>query len=240
MAKAGGAANKGAAQTGQPEAQIENALGRTEAWFEKNWKIVIVIVAAVLVAVAAVYSYEGLYKVPQGRKAAEAMFVAEQLFAAEDYAKALNGDGANLGFVDVVDKFSGTREAHLAAHYAGICYMRQGELDKALEYLAKYKRVRGVPGEVINAQNLGLRGDIYVQKGDIKAAIGNFRKAVDASDNELTAPMYLKKLGLALEEDKDFSGAVAAYRRIADDYPATAEGREIAKYISAAEQKLAQ
>ncbi len=254
MAKGGRAANEAAAKTTRaakraavkggneimhdPEVQIEQALGKTEAWFEKHWKIVIIIVAAVLVAVAAVYAYEGLYKVPQGRKAAQAMFVAEQLFAAENYEQALNGDGTNLGFVDVVDKFRGTREARLAAHYAGISFMKQGDLDSALEYLAKYKPVRGVVGEIINAQNQGLRGDIYVQKDDVPAAIEAFRKAVDASDNELTAPMYLKKLGLALEENMDYAGALEAYRRIETQYPSTPEGRDIAKYISAVEQKL--
>ena len=221
-----------------PEATIENALGKTEAWFEKNWKTIAIAVSAVLVVAAGVYAYEGLYKVPRGKKAADAMWVAEQLFIAGEYATALNGDGTNLGFVDVVASYGGTREARLAAHYAGICMLKQGELDGALEYLGKYRAVRGVTGAIVNAENEGLKGDVYVQKGDYATAAGHFRKAADVDDNILTTPMYLKKLGLALEAAGDYAGAVAAYKQVSDKYPASLEARDIDKFSAAAEQKL--
>lgn len=221
-----------------PEVKIENALGKTEAWFEKNWKTIAVAVAVVLVVASGIYAYEGLYKVPKGRKAAAAMFVAQQLFAAEDYATALSGDGNNLGFAEVADIYGGTREARLAAHYAGICHLKGGDLDAALEYLGRYKSMRGVPNAIINAQNEGLKGDIYVQKGDYASATLHLRKAVDAADNILTTPLYLKKLGLALEATGDYAGAVAAYRRISESYPMSLEARDIEKFASAAEQKL--
>ena len=221
-----------------PEVKIENALGKTEAWFEKNWKVLTVIVAAVLVVAAGIYAYEGLYKVPQGKKAADAMFVAQQLFAQEDYATALNGDGNNLGFAEVADSYKGTPQARLAAHYAGVCMLKEGDLDGALDYLSRYKPTRGVPNSLINAQNEGLKGDIYVQKGDYAAAVTHLRKAVDAADNILTTPLYLKKLGLALEAAGDYAGAAAAYRRVIENYPASLEAREMEKFASAAEQKL--
>ena len=221
-----------------PEVKIENALGKTEEWFEKNWKTLAVVLAAVLVVAAGIYAYEGLYKVPRGKKAADAMFVAEQLFMAEDYATALNGDGSNLGFIDIVASYGGTSQGRLAAHYAGICYLKTGELDNALEYLGKYRAVRGVPGAIVNAENEGLKGDVYVQKGDYAAAAGHFRKAVTAADDILTSPMYLKKLGLALEASGDYAGAVAAYKRVSDEYPTSLEARDIEKFTSAAEQKL--
>ena len=229
---------KAAVTEKDPEVKIENALGKTEAWFEKNWKPLAIIVAAVLVVAAGIYAYEGLYKVPQGKKAADAMFVAQQLFAAEDYTAALNGDGVNAGFLEVIDTYGGTREAHLAAHYAGICYLKEGDLDAALDYLSKYRRTRGTQGGIINAQNEGLKGDIYVQKGDYTTAVDHFRKAVEAADNTLTTPLYLKKLGIALEATGDYAAAVAAYRRISDEYPGSFEARDIEKFASAAEQKL--
>jgi tetratricopeptide (TPR) repeat protein len=221
-----------------PEATIENAIGRTEMWFEKNWKSITFCIAAVLVVAAALYAYEGLYRGPRGKKAADAMFVAEQLFIAEDYTTALNGNDGKLGFVDIVATYGGTKQGRLAAHYAGICYLKNGELDNALQYLGKYRAVRGVPGSIINAQNEGLKGDVYVQKGDNAAAVTHFRKAVDAADNILTTPMYLKKLGLALEATGDYAAAVTAYKRVSDDYPASLEARDIEKFASAAEQKL--
>ncbi|MDR2890448.1 MAG: tetratricopeptide repeat protein [Alistipes sp.] len=229
---------KAVATEQDPEVKIENALGKTEAWFEKNWKPLTFVVVAALVVVAGFYAYEGLYKAPQGRKAADAMFVAQQLFAAEDYTAALEGDGVNPGFAEIADNYGGTHEGRLAAHYAGICYLRGGDLDSALEYLAKYKAVKGVPGGIINAQNEGLRGDIYVQKGEYATAIDHFRRAVEASDNSLSTPTYLKKLGLALEATGDYAAASVAYRRVKDEFPMSLEGRDIEKFASAAEQKI--
>lgn len=221
-----------------PEVKIENALGKTEQWFEQNWKTLAVVVAAILVVAAGIYAYEGLYKVSRGNKAADAMFMAEQLFIAGDYATALNGDGTNMGFIDVIASYRGTSEAGLAAHYAGICYLKQGALDSALEYLGKYRAVRGTPGEIVNAENEGLKGDIYVQKGDYAVAVDHFKKAVAAADNILTTPMYLKKLGLALEAAGDYAGAIATYKRVVEEYPTSFEAGDINKLISAAEQKL--
>ncbi len=239
MAKqAGTVAKKAAAVEKDPEVKIENALGKTELFFEKNWKIMTTIGVAVLVIVGGYYAYLGLYQAPRGKKAADAMFVAQQLFADQDFEAALNGDGNNLGFLDVIGSYGGTPQARIAAHYAGICYLQEGDLDNAMEYLLKYKATKGAPNVIVNAQNEGLKGDIYVQKGDYAAAVKAFEKAVAAADNVLTTPMYLKKLGLAYEASDNYAAAVKAYRRVADDYPASLEARDIEKYASAAEQKL--
>lgn len=238
MANRASAASKKAAQEKDPEVKIESALGKTELWFEKNWKILTTILVVILVAVGGVYAFHGLYKVPRGKKAADAMFVAQQLFAQEDYATALNGDGNNLGFAEVADSYSGTPQARLAAHYAGICCMKEGDFDAALDYLSKYKATKGIPNGIVNAQNEGLKGDAYVQKGDVQSAIEHYRKAVKASDNVLTAPIYLKKLGLAYEAAGNYAEAVKSYRRVADDYPTSLEARDIEKFAAAAEQKL--
>ena len=236
--QAGTTAKKAAAAEKDPEVKIENALGKTELWFEKNWKMLSTVGVAILVLAGAIYGYQVFYKAPKGKKAGDAMFVAQQLFAQEEWATALNGDGNNLGFADIVDSYGGTRQATLAAHYAGICCMREGDLDTALEYLSKYKATKGAPNSLVNAENEGLRGDIYVQKGDFAAAAKHFEKAVNAADNMLTAPMYLKKLGLAYEAVNDYAAAVKAYRRVSDEYPASLEARDIEKFASAAEQKM--
>jgi tetratricopeptide (TPR) repeat protein len=240
MAKRKSTAPKAAAvEAGKdPEMQIENALGQTEIWLERNWKPIAIGIVAVLIVVGGIYGYQEFVKAPQAEKAAEAMFVAEQQYIAGEYATALNGDGTNLGFVDVVASYGSTVHGRLAAHYAGICFLKEGDFDSALEYLAKYKPVRGVPGAIINAENEGLKGDIYVQKGDYAAAADHFTKAVDAADNILTTPLYLKKLGLALEASGDIAGAVAAYKRVSDEYPASLEARETEKFAAEAEQKL--
>ena len=52
-------------------------------------------------------------------------------------------------------------------------------------------------GALINAQNLGLQGDIAVEQQNYAKAVKFYEQAVKAADNNLTAPMYLRKAGLA-------------------------------------------
>jgi tetratricopeptide (TPR) repeat protein len=222
----------------EAEVKIENALGKTELWFEKNWKALSIIGVTILVLAAGVYAYEVFYRAPRGAKAGDAMFVAQQLFDAGDYATALNGDGNNPGFLEVMDNYGETRQGRLAAHYAGICAMKEGDWDSALEYLSKYRKSNGPPNAIVNAENEGLKGDIYVQKGENAIAAMHFEKAAGMADNMTTTPMYLKKLGLAYEAIGDFAKAVTVYRRISTDYPTSLEARESEKMAAAAEQYI--
>ncbi len=229
---------KGAQIEKDPEVKIENALGKTEAWIEKNWKPLAAWLVGVLVVAAAIYGYQVFVKAPRAQKAADAMYVAEQNFVAGEWETALNGDGTAPGLIDIVDNYGGTPQGRLAAHYAGISYLKQGDQDNALAYLAKYKPTKGAPNTIVNAQNQGLQGDIYVQKGDYVSAVARFQAAVDASDNVLTTPTYLKKLGLALEATGDYAGAVKAYRRVTEEYPTSLEARDIERFAASAEQHL--
>ena len=70
-------------------------------------------------------------------------------------------------------------------------------MKNAAAYLAKYTPVKGIPGSVVNAQNYGLQGDIAVDEGNYKEAVKFFEKAVEAADNNATAPIFLMKAGRA-------------------------------------------
>ena len=144
---------------------------------------------------------------------------------------ALDGDGNNAGFVEVVENYGTTPQGSLAAHYAGISYLKLGDNENALKYLAKYRKASGAPAEIVNAQNAGLQGDIYANGGDLKKAAALYKKAVKASDNSLTAPVYLKKLGMVEEQLGNTEAALEAYQRIADEYYTSLEARDIDTYI---------
>ena len=100
-----------------------------------------------------------------------------------------------------------------------------------MEYLRKYDAASGAPAEIVNAQNLGLQGDILSDGGDLEKAAALYRKAVKASENSLTAPYYLKKLGQVEEALGNKAAALAAYQRIADEYFNSLEARDIDLYI---------
>ena len=110
-------------------------------------------------------------------------------------------------------------------------YLKAGDLENAAEFLARYSPVKGIPGALINAQNYGLQGDIAVEQKDYAKAVKFYDKAVAAADNNLTAPMYLRKAGLAEQAQGNGAKAAAYYERILTSYPASMDARDAEKLL---------
>jgi tetratricopeptide (TPR) repeat protein len=91
--------------------------------------------------------------------------------------------------------------------------------------------------ELVGAVAKGALGDAYLELGEIDNAISSYTDAVNHNDNEFTVPVYLKKLAIAHEQVKENGKAIAAYKRIVADYPASKEAKDAAKYIAMLEAK---
>ena len=213
------------------EEVVTETVSKTEKFFEQNSKLVTVVLAAIIVVIGGYFANKYLIAQPRAEKASAEMFAAIQNFNAEEWQVALEGDGNYAGFLEVIDNYGSTPQGSLAAHYAGVCYLKLGDKENALTYLAKYKASKGAPAEIVNAQNIGLQGDIVADGGDLKKAAALYRKAVEASTNSLTAPYYLKKLGQVEEALGNNAAALAAYQRIADEYNTALEARDIDAFI---------
>ena len=181
----------------------------------------------------AIYGYRALIVQPRAEKASELLAEAQARFNEEtpDFELALNGDANGVGFLDVVDQYGSTAAGNLAKHYAGICYLRTGDLENAAAYLKKFKAVKGLAGAVINAQNYGLQGDVAVEQGDYKGAVALFKKAVAAAENNLTAPLYLRKAAMAEQAAGNAEAARKLYKQIMEQYPASMEARDADKLM---------
>ncbi len=232
------ATSKPKGQPVKPDAEeaIESAINKTEEFLFTNGKTLLTFLAAIVLIVGGYFGYKHLYAQPRDAKAADMMFVAEQQFAADSYELALNGDGDNAGFLQVIERYKGSAPGNLACHYAGICYIKLGDLEQAEAYLARYKPRGKTTALIINAQNLGLRGDLKVQKGDLKGALELYTKAIAAAHNSLTSPAYLKKAGLVCEKLGNKAKALELYNRIVDEFGASLEARDIDKSIGRVEQ----
>ena len=217
----------------QQDAAVVEAVSKTEQFFQENGKkVIIAVVAVVLVAVAG-YLYKSVVVDGNAEKASELIIDAQDRFGVEnpDFALALNGDENGAGFLDVVEQYGSTPAGNLAKHYAGICYLRIGDLENAEKYLAMYDAVDELPGEVVNAQNWGLRGDIAVENGDYQTAVAHYKKAVAASKNIYTAPLYLYKQVLAYVALGDKAGAQQCLDALQADYNTSSEAREAEKVL---------
>lgn len=222
-----------AKQQAAEQETLGEAMNRTELFFENNGRKLTYVFLALLAVAALVFGYRALIMQPRAEKAAEMIAEAQTRFEAEnpDYELALSGDANGAGFLDVVDQYGSTPSGNLAKHYAGICYLRQGDLENAAAYLAKFSPVKGIPGAIINAQNYGLQGDVAVEQGNYAAAVKFYDKAVKAADNNLTTPMYLRKAALAEQAQGNTKRAAELYERILASYPASMDAREAEKLL---------
>ena len=217
----------------QQEAAVVEAVSKTEQFFQENGKKVIIAVVAVVVVAVAGYLYKSVIVDGNAAKASELIVDAQDRFGVEnpDFALALNGDENGAGFLDVVEQYGSTATGNIAKHYAGICYLRLGDLENAAKYLSMYKPVKELAGEVVNAQNFGLRGDIAVEQGDYTAAVALYKKAVAASKNSYTAPLYIYKQLLAYAALGNKAEAQKCLEALQADYHTSSEAREAEKVL---------
>jgi TolA-binding protein len=213
---------------------VENALSRTEQYIEENQKSLSIIILAIIVVVGGYLGYKKFYLEPNNREAQAAMYVAEQYFEQDSFKLALEGDGANYGFLDITDEYSVTKTANLAHYYAGICYLRTGQYEDAIEHLEKFD----AEDIMVASVALGAIGDCYMELNDKEEAASFYLKAGNRKKNSFTSPLYLKKAGLVFEDLQQYDKALKAYQTIDKKYPDTEEGRQIKKYITAVKIKM--
>ena len=115
----------------------------------------------------------------------------------------------------------------------GVSYLNLGQFQNAIATLEDVS----FDDVVIGAIAKGALGDAYLELGEIDNAISSYTDAVNHNDNEFTVPVYLKKLAIAHEQVKENGKAIAAYKRIVADYPASKEAKDAAKYIAMLEAK---
>lgn len=205
------------------EEVVTETVGKTEKFFEKNQKLITWGAIAIFVIIGGYFANKYLIAQPRAEKASAEMFAAIQYFnegtqnATVDSVKlqlALNGNDNYAGFLEVIDNYGSTPQGSLAAHYAGVCYLKLGDKENALKYLAQYDAASGAPAEIVNAQNLALQADLYVDGGQLEKAASLYRKAIDECGAVAGfTPYYLKKLGLVEEALGNKEAALEAFQR---------------------------
>ncbi len=103
-----------------PVTEVNDPLLKARNFGQKFQKPLIGIAAALVLIIGGWFVYKKMFKEPAEERAADAIFKAEQYFGMDSLRLALNGDGQNKGFLNVIKSHSGTKSANLANFYAGV------------------------------------------------------------------------------------------------------------------------
>ncbi len=204
---------------------IQEKLEGIEHWVEKNPKLLIGVVGAIVLAVGGFFGYR-YWIGNQDAQAQKEMFQAVRYFEADSLNLALNGDGNNLGFLQIIDDYSLTEAGNLANFYAGAIYLKQGKFPLAIFHLEDYK----ASDLLVQARAFSLIGDAYMEQKSYEDAAKYYEKAAAYKANKEFTPVYLMKAGLAYEKLNNTDKAKATYQKIIDKYWESSEFQNAKKF----------
>lgn len=207
---------------------LDEQLTKSEAFIEKNLKTILMVIAAVIVVVAGIFIYRN-HMANVEQKAQNAIAKSQTAFAQEQFEQALNGDGANdLGFLKIIDEYSGTKTANLAKLYAAICY---ANTDKVAEAIKMFEDFDAKDDQMVSPAALAALGNCYVKNGDSQKGAETLVKAAQKADNDAVSPLALRQAGEIYESLNQPEKALELYQQIKDKYFRSALAGEIDKYI---------
>ncbi len=201
-------------------------------FFEENQKMISYVILGIGILAAVYFAYKYLYIGPREKEAVNAMFKAEEVFAKDSFALALENPGGGFeGFLGIIDNYSGTKAANLAGYYAGLCYLNLGKFQEAVDKLEGYD----ADDEVTSVTKAGALGDAYSELGDKEKAMNLYKKAA-ASDNEMLTPYYLHKLAMMYYSEGKTKEATEQLEIIKAKYPDSNEFRDAEKLLARLQQ----
>lgn len=200
------------------------AVEKLQNFFEKNKNAVLIGTGVLVLVIAAVFYYKAIYMPKAEMEANNAMFDAQYYFEQDSFNAALNNAG---GFLEIIEEHGGTKAANLAHYYAGISNYNLGNYEEAINHLKSFSTKE----EVLGSLSLGVLADAQMEAGNTDAALSNYKKAANFSNNEASAPFLLKKAAIAFEMNGDKKQANAFYSKIKKEFPNSQFSQDIEKYI---------
>ena len=218
----------------EPIVDVSEAVSKTDELFEKNKKSITYVFGAIAAVVFAIFLYNTYVLAPKEVKADKLIWKAEVNMEKDSIQVALKGKGlSEKGLNQIIDEFGSTQTGNLAHYYAGVAELKSGNYDVALDHLNSFTTSE----EVLSILVSGLKGDIYSEKNDLGKAKSYYKDAY-ASNNVLTKPYYAVKLGLVLEAEENFTGALEVYEETNEMYSTTEYSKYILKSIGRVKQAL--
>lgn len=213
---------------------IAETISKTEHFVDQNKKSLSIIVGAIVLAVGGYFFYQYSYVAGKEQEASAVMFHAEEFFRNDSLNLAINGDGNNPGFEEIINSYGVSPSANLAHLYLGMAYLKQKKYDEAIETLKGYN-----PNDLITPSlALGAIGDAYMEKNEVDEAISYYEKATKEKPNNFTTPILLMKLAGALESKGSYKDSKEVYAKLKNDFPSSQEAAQVEKYIARADAMM--
>ncbi|MBL4707653.1 MAG: hypothetical protein JKY48_04345 [Flavobacteriales bacterium] len=210
---------------------VQEVYSKTETFIDDNKKTLSGIVTVLVVLIGSYFAYNSFIIAPLEEEAQKEMFMAEKHFRLDSMNLAIDGNQEFAGFIEIADKYSGTKAGNLANYYLGMAFLNIGDYQSAIDALNQFDG----DDEVLGTLTIGAIGDALLELGETQKAASQYKKAANRRDNEFTTPLFLMKAGKTYELASDFSSATEAYKTIKEEYKSSPEGSDIDKYIARAE-----
>ena len=208
----------------------EVIIAKARDFWDRNSKPISIAAIVIILAAGGWFGYQNFIKKPKETKANDAMFKAEEYYRMDSVSKALNGDGLYGGFLRIIDKYGGTKAAKLANFYAGSCYLKLGENEKAIKYLKKFS----TGSKMIQARAYKLLGDAHAELGKNKEAFDYYKKAAyHFEDDEANSSEYLFTAAyFAARVMNDQPRAIELFKELKQKFPRTQPGYDAEKFLA--------
>ena len=212
----------------QAAPELQEQASKAEAFFEKYKKAIIIGVCAVIIIVVGAILFNNYYLTPRENEASTELAKSQELFANEQFDKALTG------FQKIASDYSSTDAGNLAQLYIGLCQANLGKWQEAVNALESFS---GKGDAMISPAAEGALGNAYANLNQLDKAVEHLKKAASMADNNSLSPTFLIQAGEILESQGKKDEALKLYQEVKEKYFNSMQYQTIDGYIERASAK---
>ena len=161
----------------------EQMIAQAKDFWTRYQKPIMIVCAVIILGGGGWLGYKNFIVAPKEKKAANAMFKAEEYYRLDSAKQALNGDGVNAGFLKIISQYGGTEAANLANFYAGACYIKLDDNANAIKYLKKFK----TSSKPAMQRTYSLLADAYGDTGKFQDAYDYYKKSANEFEQDASS-----------------------------------------------------
>lgn len=219
----------------RPKTESDAVVDRAKDFWSQYGKMISIVLGAVIVLVGGFLIYKNFIQGPKEKKAADAIANVQTSF--DSLYNVATGDTIGryvdmtiTGAESVIKQYGSTKSGNLSHLYAGIAYIKKGNLDKAISHLKEFET--GAPQ--IQALAYKLLGDALSQQGKAKEAVDYYKKSANEfEEDDARASEALFMAAYTSEKLlNDKAAAKELYKEVKAKYPNTQWSSEAEKYLA--------